>query len=263
MEAVGVVEAVGAGVETFAVGDRVGYTGVWGAYCEARLVPADRLVPVPPELDDETAAAVMLEGMTVEYLVRRTYPVQAGQTVLWHAAAGGVGLISCQWLKALGVTVISTVGSAEKAALALAHGCDHTILHEDEDFVARVRDLTDGRGVPVVFDSVGKSTFPASLDCLQPRGLFVGFGNASGKPEPFDMGLLAQKGSLFLTRPTLMTYTAVRKDLLESARALFSMVASGKVQVEIRQRWPLRDAAAAHRALESCRTVGSSILSLC
>ncbi len=261
MEAAGVVEALGEGVDNLAVGQRVAYAGgPLGAYSERRNLPAHRLVPLPDGVSDEAAAAGMLKGMTVEYLVRRTYPVQAGDTVLWHAAAGGVGLIACQWLRHLGATVIGTVSSDEKAELARAHGCDHTILYTRESFVDRVLEITGGAKVPVVFDSVGRATFPASLDCLRPRGMFVGFGNASGKPDPFDMQVLSQKGSLYLTRPTLMTYTAEREDLLASARALFDVIEAGAVKIEVRQRFPLKDAAEAHRALESRATTGSTVL---
>lgn len=260
-EAAGVVEAVGDGVDDLSVGQRVAYaTGPLGAYAEQRIVPADRLVPLPDAIADEVAAASMLKGMTVEYLVRRTYPVKAGETVLWHAAAGGVGLIACQWLKHLGATVIGTVSSDEKAELARAHGCDHTIVYTREDFVARARAITGGAGLPVVYDSVGRATFPASLDCLRPRGMFVSFGNASGKPDPFDMAVLAQKGSLYLTRPTLGTYTATREELLASANALFDVITRGAVKVEVNQRFALKDAADAHRALESRATTGSSVL---
>jgi len=261
VEAAGVVEAVGAKVSDFRVGDRVAYVASTpGSYAEMRIVPADRLLALPASIDDETAAAMMLKGMTVEYLIRRTFPVQRGQTVLLHAAAGGVGLIACQWLSHLGVEVIGTVGSKEKARLAAEHGCTHTILYNDEDFVKRVRELTQGAGVPVVYDSVGKSTFLGSLDCLSPRGTYVGFGNASGKPDAFDIGILAQKGSLFLTRPTLYHYTASRADLSESANALFEVVQSGAVRIEVRQRWALGEAVEAHRALEARRTLGSSLL---
>jgi NADPH2:quinone reductase len=225
-----------------------------------RVVPAARLLHLPDAIDDETAASMMLKGMTVEYLIRRTFPVKSGQKVLFHAAAGGVGLIACQWLAHLGVEVIGTVGSEEKAELAREHGCRHTILYREEDFVARVKELTNGAGVPVVYDSVGKSTFTGSLDCLSPRGTYVGFGNASGKPDPFDMGILAQKGSLFLTRPTLAHYTASRADLTESANALFDVVQRGVVRISVRQRWSLGEAAEAHRALEARQTVGSSLL---
>ena len=261
MEAAGVIEALGEGVDDLAVDQRVAYAaGPPGAYAEARLIAADRLVPVPDGVSDEVAAAAMLKGMTVEYLIRRTYPVKAGETVLWHAAAGGVGLIACQWLAHLGATVIGTVSSDDKAALANANGCHHPVVYTREDFVRRVHELTGGEKLPVVFDSVGRTTFEGSLDCLRPRGLFVGFGNASGKPDPFDMGILARKGSLYVTRPTLMTYTASREDLLASAAALFEVIESGAVKVDVHQRFPLVDAAEAHRALESRRTVGSTVL---
>lgn len=260
-EAAGVVEAVGPGVAGVKPGDRVAYAGgARGAYADARNIDASRLVPLPDDIDDERAAAMLLKGMTVEYLIQRTFPLCAGQTVLWHAAAGGVGLIACQWLAHLGVEMIGTAGTEEKAELARAHGAAHCIVYTKEDFVARVRELTDGKGVPVVFDSVGRATFMKSLDCLQPLGMYVGFGNASGKPEPFDMGILARKGSLFLTRTTLVTYTAAREDLLASANALFDVVRSGAVKIEINQRWPLAEVAAAHRALEARRTTGSTIL---
>lgn len=260
MEAAGVIEAVGEGVSELSPGQRVAYAaGPPGAYAEARVVAADRLVPLPDAVDDETAAAAMLKGMTVEYLIRRTHRVSAGETVLLHAAAGGVGLVACQWLKHLGATVIGTVGSDEKAELARAHGCDHPIVYTREDFAARVRELVPG-GVPVVYDSVGAATFEASLDCLAPRGLMVSFGNASGKPPALEVGALAQKGSLFLTRPTLMTYVAARADLLESAAAVFDVIARGAVTIAIGQRFPLADAAEAHRALEDRATTGSTVL---
>src|SRR5208337_2732194 len=221
-EGSGVVEAVGAGVTHVKPGDRVAYAGgPIGAYCEVRNMPADRLCILPEGLSFEQGAAMMLKGMTAEYLIRRTYKVQPGDTVLFHAAAGGVGLIACQWLKALGATVIGTVGSEQKAKLAKAHGCDHAILYTQEDFARRVRELTDGKGVPVVYDSVGKSTFQGSLDCLRPFGLLVSFGNASGPVPPFDLGVLAPKGSLYVTRPILATYTASRADLEATARDLF------------------------------------------
>lgn len=260
-EAAGVLEAVGEGVEELSVGQRVAYaTGPLGAYAEKRVVPADRVVPLPDAISDEVAAASMLKGMTVEYLVRRTYRVQGGETVLWHAAAGGVGLIACQWLKHLGAKVIGTVSSDEKAELARAHGCDHTIVYTREDVVARVREITGGAGLPVVYDAVGRATFSASLDCLRPRGMLVSFGNASGKPEPFDVGVLAQKGSLYLTRPSLVTYTATREELLASARTLFDVITRGAVKIEINQRFALEDAADAHRALESRATTGATVL---
>lgn len=261
-EAAGVVEAVGSEVEEVSVGERVAYaaSGGPGAYADTRNMPAERLVALPESIDEETAAAVLLKGMTVEFLVRRTFSIRAGQTVLWHAAAGGVGLIAMQWLKYLGATVIGTVSSEEKAERAHARGCDYPIIYTRESVSQRVHEITGGVGVEVVYDSVGRATFWESLDCLRPRGLFVGFGNASGKPDPIDMGVLAQKGSLYLTRPTLFTYTHSRAELLESATALFNVVAQGAVQVEVNQRWPLADAAAAHRALESRQTTGSSVL---
>lgn len=263
LEAAGVVEDVGAEVREVAVGDRVAYAGgAPGAYAARRVIAADRLVRLPDDIDDERAAAMMLKGMTVEYLVRRTFAVQRGQTVLLHAAAGGVGTLACQWLAHLGATVIGTVGSDEKAELARAHGCTHTIVYTREDVVARVRELTGGAGVPVVYDSVGKSTLFSSLDCLAPRGLLVSFGNSSGMPDPLPLGILSQKGSLYVTRPTLMTYTAARADLVASAEALFDVVRTGAVRVEVRQRWPLAEVAEAHRALESRQTVGSSILTV-
>jgi NADPH2:quinone reductase len=260
-EAAGVVEAVGPGVTLVRPGDRVAYAGgPPGAYAEARLMPADRLVKLPDGIPDRQAAALMLKGMTVQYLIRRTYNVQPGDTVLFHAAAGGVGLIACQWLKALGATVLGTVGSPEKAKLAHAHGCDHPILYTQEDFPRRVRELTAGKGVPVVYDSVGKSTFQGSLDCLRPLGLMVSFGNASGPVPPFDVGVLAQKGSLFLTRPTLNTYTASRADLEASAQDLFDVVLSGKVKIEVHRTYPLQGAAQAHRDLKARQTTGSIVL---
>jgi NADPH:quinone reductase len=261
MEGAGVVEAIGPQVQEVSVGDRVGYAaGPPGAYASERLIRADRLVRLPDDIDAVTAAAAMLKGMTVEYLIRRVFPVKAGMTVLFHAAAGGVGLIACQWLAHLGATVIGTVGSDEKAELAREHGCTHPIVYTREDFVQRVRELTDGRGVPVVFDSVGRATFMGSLDCLRKRGMIVGFGNASGKPEPFDITLLAAKGSLFATRPVLMDYTEARADLEASAGALFEVLRSKAVRIDVRQRFALTDAAQAHRVLESRRTVGSSVL---
>lgn len=260
MEGAGVVEAVGPGVAALKPGDRVAYASGLGSYAEARLMPADRVVPIPEGIEDRQAAAMMLKGMTVEYLIRRTYPVRAGETVLFHAAAGGVGLIFCQWAKHLGATVIGTAGSEEKAEIARAHGCDHTILYNDEDFPARVRELTGGKGVPVVYDGVGKSTFAGSLDCLRPRGMMVSFGNASGAVPPFNLGLLSQKGSLYITRPTLMSYTASHEDLLESANALFDVVKSGAVTLEINQTYPLAEAEQAHRDLEARKTTGSTVL---
>jgi NADPH2:quinone reductase len=260
-EGAGVVEAVGAGVTEFKPGDRVAYSSApVGAYAEVRLYPADRAVKLPERITFETAAAMMLKGMTVQYLIKRTFKVQSGMTVLWHAAAGGVGLIACQWLKALGVKVIGTVGSDDKAALARAHGCEQTIVYTRENFVERVKEMTGGRGVPVVYDSVGKTTFMGSLDCLQPLGMMVNFGSASGPPEPLNLGLLAQKGSLFVTRPTLNTYAAKREDLVAIASDLFDVVVSGKVKIEIAQRHALKDAAQAHRDLEGRKTTGSTIL---
>ena len=223
-------------------------------------MPAGILVPIPDGVTDQTAAAVMLKGMTAQYLIRRTYPVKAGETVLFHAAAGGVGLIACQWLKALGATVIGTVGSDEKAAVAQAHGCDHVIISTREDIAKRVREITGGAGVPVVYDSVGKDTFLSSLDCLRPLGLMVSFGNSSGKVTPFDIGILSQKGSLYLTRPTLATYTATRADLEATAGEVFEVIREGKVKVEVRHTYPLADAEQVHRDLEGRRTVGSIVM---
>jgi NADPH2:quinone reductase len=223
------------------------------------LIPADRLVKVPAGISDKEVAAMMLKGLTVQYLIRRVYHVERGETVLFHAAAGGVGLIACQWLKALGATVIGTVGSDEKAKIAKAHGCDHTIVYTRENFVERVKQITGGRKVPVVFDSVGKDTFMGSLDCLQPRGLLAMFGNGSGPVAAFDLNLLAAKGSLYVTRPSLMVYTARREDLEAGAKELFDMVKSGKVKIEINQTYALKDAAQAHRDLEARKTTGSTI----
>ncbi len=259
-EAAGVVEALGPNVTGLREGERVAYALYPGSYSEARNVPADRLVPLPEGIDERTAAAMLLKGLTAHYLLRRTHRVEPGETILFHAAAGGVGLIACQWAKHLGATVIGTVGSQEKAALARAHGCDHPLLYEREDVVARVREITGGRGVPVVYDSVGQSTFEKSLDCLAPLGLLVSFGQSSGAVPPFDIGRLAQKGSLFLTRPTLQTYIARREDLLSAAQELFEVVQSGAVKVEIRQTYPLSDAARAHRDLEARKTSGSTLL---
>jgi NADPH2:quinone reductase len=260
-EGAGVVEAVGPGVSSVREGDRVAYTGgPPGSYSEVRLAPADRLVRIPEGIDDETAAAMMLKGLTVWYLVRRTHAVKPGETVLWQAAAGGVGLIAVQWLKAIGATVIGTAGSPEKAELARAHGCDHVIVYTREDFTKRVKELTGGAGVPVVYDSVGKSTFEGSLDCLAPLGLMVSFGNASGPVPPVDLLTLSRKGSLFVTRPTLFHYVARREDLEAGAAELFELVGSGKVKIEIGRRWPLDRAADAHRALEGRETTGSSVL---
>ena len=260
-EAAGVVEAVGPGVTWVKAGDRVGYAGgPPGSYADVRVMPAERLVKVPDGISDQQVAAMMLKGMTTQYLIRRTFKVQPGQTVLFHAAAGGVGLIACQWLKALGATVIGTVGSDDKAKLAKAHGCDHTIVYTRENFVERVKEITGGQKVPVVYDSVGKDTWMGSLDCLQPLGLLAVFGNGSGPVPAFDLGLLAQKGSLFVTRPTLNTYTAKREDLEATANELFDVVKSGKVKIEINQTYALKDAAQAHRDLEGRKTTGSTVL---
>ncbi|HET6802847.1 MAG TPA: quinone oxidoreductase [Casimicrobiaceae bacterium] len=260
-EAAGVVEAVGAGVDWIKPGDRVGScTGPLGAYSTARIVPADRLVKLPDGIDDRSAAAIMLKGLTVQYLIRQTYPLQGGETILFHAAAGGVGLIACQWARALGVTMIGTVSTDEKAALAREHGCAHTIVYSRENFVERVREITGGKGVPVVYDGVGKDTFPASLDCIAPRGMFVSFGNASGPVPTFNLGLLAQKGSLYATRPTLVNYATDRTSLNAMANELFGLVRAGKIKADVRQTFPLAAAADAHRALQSRQTTGSTLL---
>jgi NADPH:quinone reductase len=261
LEGAGVVEEVGDGVTAVTVGQRVAYASPpLGAYAESRLMTADRLVPVPDGIADEQAAAMMLKGMTAWYLLRRTYRVEPGQTILFHAAAGGVGLIACQWAKHLGATVIGTVGSAAKAELAKAHGCDHPIRYDQENVVARVKEITGGKGVPVVYDSVGQATFEASLDCLATFGMLVSFGQSSGKIPPVDLGVLSAKGSLFVTRPTLMTYTASRDDLLSAANDLFDVVQRGAVRIRVNQRYPLREAAEAHRALEGRQTTGSTVL---
>ena len=261
MEGAGIVEAVGDGVDSVAVGDRVAYAAPpVGSYAQERLMPAGKVVKVPGNIDSQQAAAMMLQGMTTEYLLRRTYPVRSGETILFHAAAGGVGLIACQWAKHLGATVIGTVSSDEKAELARAHGCDHPIVYTRENFTGRVRELTDGAGVPVVYDAVGRDTFEGSLDCLAPRGMLVSFGQSSGKIDPFDVGILSAKGSLYVTRPTLMTYTASRADLDASSQALFDVVGRGAVRITVNQTFPLAEAAAAHRALESRQTTGSTVL---
>ena len=261
LEAAGVVEAVASDVTYLKAGDRVAYAGgPVGAYSEARIIPADRLVKIPAGVTDQQAAGMMLKGLTAQYLLRRTYNVKAGDTILVHAAAGGVGLIMCQWAKALGATVIGSVGSDDKAALAKSHGCDHPIVYTREDFVARVKEITGGQGVPVVYDSVGKDTFMKSLDCLSPLGLIALFGNSSGNAPDINPGALAAKGSLFLTRPTLMTYMAKRDDLVKSADDLFGVVASGKVKIEVRQTYALKDATQAHKDLEARKTTGSTIL---
>ena len=259
-EAAGVVDAVGAGVADLKVGERVAYTGLPGSYCEMRLVPADRMVKLPQSISDEQAASMMLKGLTVHYLIHTTYPVKKGETVLWHAAAGGVGLIACQWLKALGVVTIGTAGSDEKTALAKAHGADHVVNYSTEKFVDRVKAITGGKGVPVVYDSVGKSTWEGTLDCLSPRGLVVSFGNASGPVAPVNLGILSTKGSLYVTRPTLATHIASRADLVERSNSLFDIVKSGKVKIETTAKYKLADAQQAHRDLESRKTTGSIIL---
>lgn len=260
-EGAGTVTAVGDGVTDIKVGDRVGYaTPPLGAYAEERVMPAERAVVLPNGISDQTAAAIMLKGMTTEYLVRRTYKIKAGDTVLFHAAAGGVGLIFGQWAKALGATVIGTVGSEDKAKLAKAHGYDHIINYRTENFVEKVKEITKGAMLPVVYDGVGKDTFSGSLDCLQPLGLMVSFGNASGPVPPFEIATLAGKGSLFLTRPTLNTYVAKRTDLIDSAKALFEVVTSGKVKVEVPQTYALKDAAKAHADLEARKTTGSTVM---
>ena len=262
-EAAGVVEEVGPGVADLKPGDRVAYAGgPLGAYSEGRVMPADRLVPVPSGISDEQAAAMMLKGMTAWYLVRRTHVLKPGETILIHAAAGGVGLIACQWAKHLGATVIGTVGSDDKAELAKKTGCDHAIVYTREDFVARVNEITGGKKLPVVYDSVGKDTFYKSLDCLAPLGLMASFGQSSGAIGPVDIGILAGKGSLFLTRPTLNTYTATRQDLLTAARELFDVVQKGAVKLAINQTYPLRDAARAHRDLQSRKTTGSTVFTV-
>ena len=261
MEGAGTVETIGPGVTEVAVGDRVAYAGLPpGAYAERRRIPAHRLVRLPADITTAQAAAMMLQGMTARYLLKGCTTLRPGDTILLHAAAGGVGLIACQWASYLGATVIGTVGSPEKAALARAHGCDHTILYQEENFVGRVQDLTDGRGVDVVYDSVGRATFLSSLDCLRPMGMMVSFGQASGAVAPIDPGLLAAKGSLFLTRPSLMTYTAARENLLSHAEDLFDVVSRGIVKVDVHQTYPLAEAAAAHKDLEARKTRGSSIL---
>ena len=260
-EAAGIVEALGEGVTDFAIGQRVAYgTGPLGAYAECRNVAASRLVAIPDTVSDEAAAALMLKGMTAYYLLHLTHRVVRGETLLVHAAAGGVGAALVPWAKHLGARVIGTAGSPDKAALATAAGCDAVILYREQDVAAEVRRLTDGRGVDVVYDSVGRDTFAGSIDSLRPRGLFVSYGNASGKAPPFEPVLLADKGSLFFTRPTLAHYTATRAELDAAAQAVFAAIASGIITPQVRQRWPLRDAAAAHRALESRQTTGASVL---
>jgi NADPH2:quinone reductase len=260
-EAAGVVEAVGANVEAVKVGDRVAYaTSPLGAYSTERVMPADKLVKLPDGVDDRTAAAMMLKGLTVQYLFRQSAKLAAGDTILFHAAAGGVGLIACQWARALGVTMIGTVGSDAKAALAKEHGCAHTIVYTRENFVERTKAITGGKGVDVTYDSIGKDTFPASLDTIRPRGLFVSFGNSSGPVAAFNLGILAQKGSLFVTRPTLFSYASTRAELLAMSDELFDVVRSGKVKPDIGQTFALKDAAKAHQALESRATTGATLL---
>lgn len=261
MEAAGVVEAAGPGVSTVKEGDRVAYASQpVGAYSEARNINAERVVKVPDGIDDTTAAAMMLQGMTAQYLLRRTYRVQRGDAILFHAAAGGVGLIACQWARHLGATVIGTVGSSAKADLARDHGCDHPVNYKTEDFVERVKDITGGTGVRVVYDSVGKDTFMKSLDCLQRFGLLVSFGQSSGKMDPLDVLELSKKGSLYVTRPTLFHYIDSRSDLERTAGELFDVVTSGAVKIEVKQTYPLKDAAQAHRDLEQRKTTGSTVL---
>ena len=259
-EAAGVVDAVGDDIDSVAVGDRVAYALEPGSYCEARVIDASRLIRLPDAIDTSTAAAMMLKGLTVQYLLRRCYRVQAGDTILIHAAAGGVGLIACQWAKALGATVIGTVGSATKAALAGGHGCDHPILYKEQNFVERVRELTDGAGVRVVYDSVGRDTFDGSLDCLEARGTLVSFGQSSGPVEPFDIGVLAGKGSLNLTRPTLAHFIATTSELVAASGELFDLYISGALHIEIGRTYPLCEASQAHRDLEARATSGSTVL---
>jgi NADPH2:quinone reductase len=259
-EGAGVVEAIGAGVSEVKVGDRVAYAGVIGAYAEVRVLPAARLVPLPDGIDDQTGAALMLKGITAEYLLRRCARLEPGDAIVFHAAAGGVGSIACQLARAMGLRVIGTAGGPEKVARARENGCHEVVDYTREDVAARVRALTEGRGVKAVFDSVGKATFAASLDCLAPRGLLALFGQSSGVVPPFDLGVLAAKGSLFLTRPSLWHYVATREELLASTQVIFDAIARREVRIEIGQTFPLRDAAAAHRALESRQTVGSTLL---
>jgi NADPH2:quinone reductase len=262
-EAAGVVEEVGPGVSDVKVGDRVAYAGgPLGAYSEARIIPADRLVVLPKGITDKQGAAMMLKGMTTQYLIRQIYKVKKGDVILFHAAAGGVGLIACQWAKSLGATIIGTVGSDEKAKLAKAHGCDYPIVYTREDFVERVKELTKGEKLPVVYDSVGKDTFMKSLDCLRPFGMMVSFGQSSGSVGPVDLGIFAQKGSLFFTRPTLNTYGAKRSDMLAMAKDLFEVVQSGAVKIEVHQTYPLKDAVQAHRDLHARKTTGSTVFTV-
>ncbi len=262
VEGAGVVEAVGPDVANVKQGDRVAYAGPIGGYAEERLIDADRVVKLPDEIDCGQAAAAMLQGMTVQMLLRSVFPIHEGDTILVHAAAGGVGLIMCQWAAALGATVIGTVSTDEKAEIARAHGCAHPIVYSRQDFVAEVQRITNGDKLPVVYDSVGRDTFLKSLDCLKTRGLMVSFGNASGPPDPIAPGILAQKGSLYLTRPTLFHYIATREQLEQSARELFEVIAGGKVKIEVKQSFALKDAAEAHRELEGRKTSGSTILTI-
>jgi len=262
VEGAGIVEAIGDSVASLKVGDRVAYAGPTGGYAETRLIAADKLVKLPDSISTEQAAAMMLQGLTAHMLLRSVHRVEPGETILIHAAAGGVGLIVCQWAKALGATVIGTVGSDEKAELAHAHGCDHPIVYTRQDFQAEVERITGGAKLPVVYDSIGQDTFLKSLDCLQPRGLMVSFGNASGPVEPISPLVLLQKGSLFLTRPTMHAYTATRAELETAASDLFAVVADGSVKIEIKQRFALKDAAEAHRQLEARKTIGSTILTV-
>ena len=262
VEGAGVVDAVGEGVSNVAAGDRVAYAGPIGGYAENRLIDAEKVVKLPAGISFEQAAAMMLQGMTARMLLRAVFPVTEGDTILIHAAAGGVGLIMCQWAAALGATVIGTVSTEEKAELARAHGCAHAIVHGRQDFVAEVDRITGGSKLPVIYDSVGRDTFMRSLDCLRPRGLMVSFGQSSGPVEPFAPNLLAHKGSIYLTRPTLFNYTATREQLEQSASELFEVVGSGKVIIEVKQRFPLAEAAEAHRALESRKTTGSTVLTV-
>ncbi|MGZ3409651.1 MAG: quinone oxidoreductase family protein [Xanthobacteraceae bacterium] len=259
-EGAGDVVAIGSGVTDIKVGDRVAYVSGLGSYTEERLMPAERCVPLPATISYEQAAGMMLKGMTAQYLLRQTFKVERGNTILVHAAAGGVGLILCQWGKHLGATVIGTVGSKDKAALAQANGADHTILYREEDFAKRIKEITGGKLCDVVYDGVGKTTFPASLDCIRPRGLFASFGSSSGQVEAFNINILQTKGSLFATRPTLVHYIATRKDLLATANDLFDVVGSGKVKIPVNQKYPLKEAQRAHRELEGRATTGSSIL---
>jgi NADPH2:quinone reductase len=260
MEGAGVVTAVGEGVRDVKVGRHVAYAGAAGAYAEERLIAADRVVKIPSGVSDETAAAIMLKGMTAQYLLRRTFKVGRDTTLLFHAAAGGVGLIACQWAASLGATVIGTVSSAGKALIARAHGCDYVINTREEDFVAKVKEYTKGKGVDVVYDSIGKDTFPGSLDCLKPLGMWVAFGQSSGPVPDFKITLLSQKGSLFATRPSLGTYTGTRKDLVATANDLFDVVSKGKVKIAVNQTYALAEAAKAHRDLEGRLTTGSTVL---